>query len=269
MRTIMSMVAAHGDNLEGLSYKAPMNPRSVNLMLMALVLGLLGTIGYMAYLMQQTPVITRSDAPARVITNTVTQVSVRKVYPTNFLSSLGKLPVSWDAIESTNYHTYIANLRAINCPAETIRDIILTDVAKLYSKRRAAIQAQGQPYKFWQTGDGWENRTANNPAIRKQLQDLETEERALIKDLLGVNLEAELAKYWNADDEQERMYGFLSQDKRDKVSQLQAKYEQLEQEIYASSKGVMLDEDREKLKKLQKAKETELSGALSAEEFEE
>jgi len=43
----------------------------------------------------------------------------------------------------------------------------------------------------------------------------------------------------------------------------------LEQEIYASSKGVMLDEDREKLKKLQKAKEAELAGMLSPEEFEE
>jgi len=246
-----------------------MNPRSANLILTALVLGLLGTIGYMAYLMQQTPVITRSDLPTRVVTNTVTQVSVRKVYPTNFLASLGKLPVSWDAIESTNYHTYIANLRAINCPMETIRDIILTDVAKLYSKRRAAIQAQGQPFKFWETGDAWENRGANNPAVRKQLQDLEAEEQALIKDLLGVDLHSELAKYWNADDEQERIYGFLSQDKRDRVSQLQTKYQQLEQEIYAGSKGVMLDEDREKLKRLQKAKEAELAGVLSAEEFEE
>ena len=60
-----------------------------------------------------------------------------------------------------------------------------------------------------------------------------------------MDLQTELAKYWNADDEQERMYGFLSPDKRDRVSQLQTKYEQLEQEIYASSKGVMLDEDRE------------------------
>src|SRR6266478_8827297 len=248
-----------------------MNSRSVNLILTALVLGLLGTIGYMTYMMQQTTGTTRSDLPDRVVTNTVTQISVRKVLsdPTNFLANLGKLPISWNAIESTNYQIYIANLRAINCPAETIRDIILTDVAKLYSKRRAAIQAQGQPYKFWQTGDAWENRGANNPAIRKQLQDLEAEEQALIKDLLGVDLHSELAKYWNADDEQERLYGFLSQDKRDRVSQLQAKYEQMEQEIYASSKGVLLDEDREKLKKLQKAKEAELAGALSAEEFEE
>src|SRR5205814_4496140 len=145
---------------------------------------------------------------ARVVTHTVTQITVRIVYPTNFLASLGKLPISWKAIESTNYQAYIANLRSIECPEETIRDIVVTDVAKLYAKRRAAIRAQGQPYKFWLTGDAWENGPARDPAIRKQLQDLEREQRDLIRQLLGVNLQAELAKYWNADDEQERMYGF-------------------------------------------------------------
>src|SRR6266478_5347629 len=174
-----------------------MNSRPINLILLALNLGLLGTIGYMAYVMKTSPGLDSNIVPSRMVTNTVTQIAVRKVYPTNFLASLGKLPISWNAIESTNYHTYIANLRAIDCPAETIRDIIVTDVAKLYSKRRAAIRAQGQPYKFWLTGDAWENNAATTPAMRKQLQDIENEERALIKELLGVDLQTELAKYWN------------------------------------------------------------------------
>src|SRR5437773_5090409 len=185
-----------------------MNRRAISLVLLALNLGLLGTIGYMAYLLQINPATTRSDTKARVVTNTVTQIAVRKVYPTNFLASLGKLPISWNAIESTNYHIYVANLRAIDCPEETVRDIILTDVAKLYAKRRTAIRAQGQPYRFWQTGESWENGSSTNPAIRRQLQQLEKEQRDLIRDLLGVDLQTELSKYWNADDDQERMYGF-------------------------------------------------------------
>ena len=246
-----------------------MNSRSTSLFLFALNLGLLGTIGYMAYVMQRNPLPSRYELNARVITNMVTQIAVRKVYPTNFLASLGKLPVSWNAIESTNYQTYIANLRAIDCPSETIRDIIITDVAKLYAKRRAAIRAQGQPYRFWQTGDAWENGPARDPVIRKQLQDLESEQRELVKALLGVDLQAELAKYWNADDEQERMYGFLSAEKRQGVVEMQAKYDELEQEVYASSKGVMLDEDQEKLKRIQKQKEAELASLLTPAEFEE
>src|SRR5436309_15212503 len=205
-----------------------MNSRAISLVLLALNLGLLGTIGYMAYLMKISPVPAHSDIRARVLTNTVTQIAVRKVYPTNFLASLGKLPISWAAIESTNYQDYIRNLHAIDCPEETIRDIILTDVAKLYAKRRAAIRAQGQPYRFWQTGEAWENNATTNPATRRQLQELENEQRELIKQLLGVDLQTELAKYWNADDDQERMYGFLSQDKRQKVMELQAKYDAME-----------------------------------------
>src|ERR1043165_5441350 len=106
-----------------------MNSRPINLILLALNLGLLGTIGYMAYIMKTSPALASTDIGSRVVTNTVTQIAVRKVYPTNFLASLGKLPISWNAIESTNYRTYIANLRAIDCPPEAIRDITLTDVA--------------------------------------------------------------------------------------------------------------------------------------------
>src|SRR5436190_4011247 len=142
-----------------------MNSRAVNIVLLALVLGLLGTIGFMAYIMKTSPSGLLSAVDTRVVTNTVTQIAVRKVSPTNFLASLGKLPISWRAIESTNYQTYIANLRSIECPEETIRDIVVTDVAKLYAKRRAAIRAQGQPYKFWLTGDAWENGPARDPAI--------------------------------------------------------------------------------------------------------
>ena len=104
-----------------------MNPRSVNIVLLALVLGLLGTIGYMAYVMKMNPPLGPGALDARVVTNTVTQIAVRKVYPTNFLASLGKLPISWKAIESTNYQAYIANLRSIGCPEETIADLVIRD----------------------------------------------------------------------------------------------------------------------------------------------
>src|SRR5213083_265263 len=45
--------------------------------------------------------------------------------------------LTWDQIESADYPVYIANLRAIGCPASTIRDIIVADVNELYAERRA------------------------------------------------------------------------------------------------------------------------------------
>src|SRR6516165_11399960 len=43
----------------------------------------------------------------------------------------------WSELESPDYVTYIANLRDIGCPEQTIRDIIIADVNGLFAKRRA------------------------------------------------------------------------------------------------------------------------------------
>src|SRR5882724_11186316 len=44
---------------------------------------------------------------------------------------------SWQEVESADYPAYVANLRAIGCPEQTIRDIIIADVNALYARRRA------------------------------------------------------------------------------------------------------------------------------------
>src|SRR5213080_904609 len=44
---------------------------------------------------------------------------------------------SWRSVESDDYPTYVANLREIGCPEQTIRDIIIADVNGLYSLKRA------------------------------------------------------------------------------------------------------------------------------------
>src|SRR5690348_11397855 len=44
---------------------------------------------------------------------------------------------SWREIESPDYPTFISNLRSIDCPEQTIRDIIIADVNSLYSLKRA------------------------------------------------------------------------------------------------------------------------------------
>src|SRR3954471_23644781 len=54
---------------------------------------------------------------------------------TNFV--VRKQIFSWREIESPDYPTFIANLRSIDCPEQTIRDIIIADVNTLYSLKRA------------------------------------------------------------------------------------------------------------------------------------
>src|ERR1043165_5400469 len=48
--------------------------------------------------------------------------------PGEVLTNLVSERFLWSRVESSDYKQYIANLRAIQCPEATIRDIIITDV---------------------------------------------------------------------------------------------------------------------------------------------
>src|SRR5436190_24072996 len=57
---------------------------------------------------------------------------------------------SWSEVESSDYPTYIANLRNIDCPEQTIRDIIIADVNALYA-RRLATEIVTPDQQWWRT----------------------------------------------------------------------------------------------------------------------
>ena len=52
-------------------------------------------------------------------------------------------PFQWSTLEAADYPTYLANLRKIGCPEQTIQDILLADISALYAQKRAALDAKG------------------------------------------------------------------------------------------------------------------------------
>jgi len=92
--------------------------------------------------------------------------------------------LSWAHVESADYSVYIANLRNIGCPEQTIRDIIIADVNALYARRRATEIIT--PQQEW-----W--RTEPSPQVVKLAADkyiaLDKERRALLVKLLGSDWE--------------------------------------------------------------------------------
>jgi len=92
---------------------------------------------------------------------------------------------SWREVESSDYPTYIANLRDIGCPEQTIRDIIIADVNAMYSRKRATelVTAEQQ---WW--------RSEPDPAVLQTAAEksraLEDERRGLLARLLGTNWES-------------------------------------------------------------------------------
>lgn len=56
-------------------------------------------------------------------------------------NDFGLTPFRWSQLESTDYRQYIANLRGIGCPEQTIRDIVTADVASLYERKRNELKS--------------------------------------------------------------------------------------------------------------------------------
>lgn len=246
-----------------------MNSRRITLLLLVSNLALLVAVAYLSQ--ARKPALQASTPPAepQFIVNTVTQIAVRKFNATNSLfAALAGRPLSWRSLESTNYFQFIENLRAFDCPEETIRDIIITDVAKLYGQRRAALRSQYPEPKFWQPHDPL-GGPPEPVALQMGLRELEKEQRTLVRQLLGVDLRLELARYSGESEALERSYGFLPQAKQDQVRSLSQQYDDLEQAIYIRTRGWLLDADQEELRQLQRQRREQLATLLNTEEMEE
>src|SRR5208282_183922 len=124
---------------------------------------------------------------------------------------------NWSQLESTDYRQYIANLRAIGCPESTLRDIIMTDVMRLYAQRRGQYYQNGREFKFWETDEKRALKQTQLEEREKQLAQIDKELPAVLRELLGVNYERELNKYFVDTDEDNRRLAFLSDDKRDRL----------------------------------------------------
>ncbi len=215
-----------------------------NLLLLGLVL-YLGTNRRAA-----SPITEFQSTPSAVVrTTTKTNVVIK--------------PFNWQQVESEDYKTFIANLRSIGCPEETIRDIVIADVNKLFAARERAVSG-ADDWKFWR---------ANGPlpaSISKereaQLAALHEQKRAVIRALLGIELDEELAKY-NEDAKENSHLEFLSAQKRAQIQAIQNRFNEAQQRAYseAERQGV----DWKLLKAAFDQREAELAQVLSPDELRE
>ena len=116
----------------------------------------------------------------------VTQNAPRQSQPRLAIDPAQSAPAKvfdWRTVESTDYRAYIANLRAIGCPEETIRDIIRADVNKLFESRARSQRAGTNRFEYWKPGNAVTNLV--NPEFLKQQAELALEKKALLKELLG------------------------------------------------------------------------------------
>ncbi|MGH8527612.1 MAG: hypothetical protein ACREXY_26380, partial [Gammaproteobacteria bacterium] len=99
-------------------------------------LGLLGAIVTVAR-SKPSPARTETVEVKQSATASPEKVKVRDQVAKQETGAMGMPKFHWSEVESPDYKEYIARLRGVQCPEETIRDIIVADINKLYAPREA------------------------------------------------------------------------------------------------------------------------------------
>ncbi|HEY1171557.1 MAG TPA: hypothetical protein VGH19_09325 [Verrucomicrobiae bacterium] len=163
------------------------------------------------------------QAPAGIATHpakkakTPAPTTITNIIPNNF---------KWQRLESEDYKEYIRNLRTVNCPEATIRDIILADLDNLYEPKLnplRRIMAAAREQRYGQPVGSPVPKV--DPSVTKTISELESERASLIQELLGVSERSLRAAYHRHEDAVQGSYAFLSAEQREKLIGLEKKYD--------------------------------------------
>src|SRR5581483_10507364 len=116
--------------------------------------------------------------PSLVSTGTNSEPAGTNGVRTRFV--LRKQFFTWQQVETPDYSVYIANLRAIGCPEQTIRDIVVADVNQLYAKKRL-LEVVTPEQQWWRSVPD----TNVTRSARAKILELDQERRELLTTLLG------------------------------------------------------------------------------------
>jgi hypothetical protein len=176
--------------------------------------------------------------------------------------------VEWQQLESEDYRTYIARLREIGCPEQTIRDIIIADLDKLFAPRTQALKGRRAEVNYWHPEEEELANNIDHRELARQERLIEKDKRLALQELLGVDLIRERLKQQGQEDYYERRLSFLPEEKRGALRQLLEVFDEREQEILRKEdEGELLTPvERAELRRLREERETQVASVLSPEE---
>lgn len=176
---------------------------------------------------------------------------------------------SWDQVESDDYPTYIANLREIGCPEQTIRDIIIAEINSLFARRLATELVT--PEQQW-----WRSEPDTNVVriAAEKIRALEDERHALLARLLGSGWES--GDLLNLPRPSRRgvvldgpVLGVLPTDVKQAIEDVSARAEERQRAYIEAQRLEGKAPDPVELAKLRQQTRTELAGILTPSQLEE
>jgi hypothetical protein len=178
----------------------------------------------------------RRPAPQSAATNPSKPTPTVRAY-TARQTNTASPQFNWESVEADDYQVYIANLRAIGCPEETIQDIVVADVFKLFEEKKWKLRAARPKIEYWKTSDSPASYLLNYRVLsealqsrvfeadRKLTQPIDAERDSLLRSL-GINPNAQKLPS-SAIDPRVLLLDFISESKRREIAAL---YTQLQRE---------------------------------------
>jgi hypothetical protein len=193
------------------------------------------------------------------------------VTETNFESDVtapGFEGFSWGQLVSPDFKVYRDRLRAIGCPEDTVRDIIIAEINEKFRPRRAEIVA-GVQAPYWEI-----TATRGKKAfeeVEASLDKVDEEHQALIEEVLGKDAEEEELDRERETRSWERRYAWLPAGKQGSLIDLEREFQRRTQAVWEEvgkrSNTEPLAQDREKIKALEDEFAAARRRLMSPEEF--
>ena len=178
----------------------------------------------------------------------------------------------WSEVESADYKEYIAKLRGVQCPEQTIRDIIVADINKLYAPREAPFKVIVEAPEDG-SGDWHADRPRRqaNFERRKQLHAIQREKNALLKELLGIELPLEPLRGRDSRSYElfEAAFNALPAHKREAVREIQENYWQMSDALKDKYDHKRTAEYLEEYRRINADRKAKLKAVLTPEELED
>jgi hypothetical protein len=178
----------------------------------------------------------------------------------------------WSQVESDDYKTYIARLRAIGVPEQTIRDIIIADLDKLMAPSVATLRGRKGEIKYWEPVEEELLIDVDAREVARKEREVERQKQEILKELTGADLRRERLQQQGHDDYYERRLSFLPEDRRSTVRDILEKYDDAETQLRAreTEEGEPLTlAEQQQARVLRQQRDAELKAALTPAEREQ
>jgi hypothetical protein len=172
----------------------------------------------------------------------------------------------WKTLASNDLRRYAANLRRVGCPEETIQEILLAAVNRLYEGRERALKVRPEDVPLWEQGSQRDRRAAEG-----KLRQLLTEKRGLLKELTGMDTGISMPTQLAGRDVEkfEGAFAALPDSTRDQVRTIQENYWAQSDAIKQQTMGYLEPEDRDEFNRIKTERRQALAQILSPPELED